>query len=118
MANMRVTYSNLLVACLLFSLWPSTFADAQSPPEQGKALYDTRCAACHGEKGKGDGPASASFPAKSTNFNDGKFWSSDAAKLIADAIQKGKGIMPSISMKPEEIKYVTDYMTRTFKPKR
>jgi mono/diheme cytochrome c family protein len=113
-----VRYCNLLAVCLFLSLLSVTVAGAQSPPERGKTLYMTKCASCHGEKGKGDGPFSASLPAKSTNFNDSKFWRGDAAKLITDAIQKGKGIMPSISMKPDEIKDVTNYMTRTFKPVR
>jgi len=111
-------YRNLLAACLFLSLWSFTVAGAQSPPERGKTLYMTKCATCHGEKGKGDGPFSASLPAKSTNFNDSNFWRGDSVKLITDTIQKGKGIMPSISMKPDEIKDVTNYMTRTFKPVR
>lgn len=114
----RMRYRNLLAACLFLSLWSFTVAGAQSPPERGKTLYMTKCATCHGEKGKGDGPFSASLPAKSTNFNDSKFWRGDSVKLITDTIQKGKGIMPSISMKPDEIKDVTNYMTRTFKPVR
>lgn len=32
--------------------------------KNGKALYHTYCAPCHGDKGKGDGPASASLNPK------------------------------------------------------
>ena len=32
--------------------------------KNGKALYQTYCAPCHGDKGKGDGPASASLNPK------------------------------------------------------
>jgi mono/diheme cytochrome c family protein len=116
MATLTVVCSNLVVACLLLSLCPSTSAAAQSPLERGKAIYEDKCAVCHGEKGKGDGPVAASLPAKSTDFSDGKFWRGDATKLISNAIQKGKGIMPPITLEPGEIKDVTDYMTRTFKP--
>ena len=35
--------------------------------KNGKALYHTYCAPCHGDKGKGDGPASASLNPKPTD---------------------------------------------------
>lgn len=114
----KVAYCNLLAACLFLSLLLFAVAGAQNPLERGKTLYMTKCASCHGEKGSGDGPFSASLPVKSTNFNDSKFWQGDTTKLITDSIQKGKGIMPSISMKPDEIKDVTHYMNRTFRPVR
>jgi mono/diheme cytochrome c family protein len=33
-------------------------------PSDGKALFATYCAACHGETGRGDGPAAAGLPAR------------------------------------------------------
>lgn len=116
MANMKTLCCTLLTACLLLWLWPSTSGAAQNPPERGKTVYAAKCAVCHGEKGKGDGPVAASLPAKSTDFTDGKFWRGDAAKVITNSIQKGKGIMPPITMEPGEVKDVVDYMTRAFKP--
>ncbi|MCZ7582047.1 MAG: c-type cytochrome [Deltaproteobacteria bacterium] len=37
---------------------------------KGKAVYLQYCAACHGESGKGDGPAGAALNPKPRNFND------------------------------------------------
>jgi mono/diheme cytochrome c family protein len=38
---------------------------------KGKAVYATYCSACHGEGGKGDGPAAASLTTKPRNHTDG-----------------------------------------------
>ncbi len=51
----------------------------QTPPStsdrggRGKALYDTHCAECHGETGKGDGPASGVLHPKPRDFTAGKY---------------------------------------------
>lgn len=41
-----------------------------APPDQAAALYQSRCASCHGESGRGDGPAAASLEPQPTNFRD------------------------------------------------
>lgn len=38
---------------------PNPLAADPGAKARGKALYDSACAACHGPKGKGDGPAGA-----------------------------------------------------------
>ncbi len=40
--------------------WPSI--------DEGKQIYQRKCAACHGKKGKGNGPAAAPLKPKPTNF--------------------------------------------------
>jgi cytochrome c553 len=37
---------------------------------KGQATFNSQCAACHGEKGLGDGAASAALTPKPTNFTD------------------------------------------------
>lgn len=57
-------------------------ADAISNPLQndqtsiakGKKLYQQLCAVCHGDKGKGDGIASAALTPKPANFTSEKIW--------------------------------------------
>jgi mono/diheme cytochrome c family protein len=37
---------------------------------RGRAIYATKCAVCHGERGAGDGPAAAALPVKPAPFTD------------------------------------------------
>lgn len=50
---------------------------ATAPPEEplamGERLYRDNCAACHGDKGGGDGPAAKFLQPKPRNFGEGKF---------------------------------------------
>jgi DMSO reductase family type II enzyme heme b subunit len=39
----------------------------------GKALYEKKCALCHGEKGDGNGPAAATLDPKPRDFTKGKY---------------------------------------------
>lgn len=41
--------------------------------QQGKAVYDQHCAACHGATGEGDGPAAVWLYPKPRNFSSGLF---------------------------------------------
>ena len=45
----------------------------QNTIKQGKKLYQQFCTICHGDKGKGDGLASAALNPKPVNFNTDKF---------------------------------------------
>lgn len=38
--------------------------------EQGKAIYASRCAVCHGDEGDGKGPAATALPVKPPDFRD------------------------------------------------
>lgn len=52
----------------------------QKAIKQGKSLFQQLCAICHGDKGKGDGIASAALNPKPANFMKEKFHSqSDGA---------------------------------------
>ena len=44
-----------------------------SEPNLGKAIYNDKCAYCHGQNGKGDGITSPLLHSKPRNFTDGKF---------------------------------------------
>ena len=73
------------VAVLLLSAWAAVAAAA----EDGKALYQTKCAMCHGKDG-----VAKSTAAGSRNLNDPAFQSAVSAAEIAAVIEQGKNKMP------------------------
>jgi mono/diheme cytochrome c family protein len=66
----------------------ATVASAQNK-EEGKKFYVTYCSSCHGESGKGDGPAAASLPVKPANHTDGNVMNKMSDKTLTDIISKG-----------------------------
>ena len=68
--------------------------------DHGRDLYKLNCAPCHGEQGKGDGPAAAGYNPKPRNHTDAAYMSTLTDEDIAKVIQyggaiKGKPLMPS-----------------------
>jgi mono/diheme cytochrome c family protein len=56
---------------------------------KGKVSYATNCSACHGDAGKGDGPAGAALDPKPRNLVSGKFKNGAAANQVFDTLSKG-----------------------------
>jgi mono/diheme cytochrome c family protein len=78
------------------------YAMSLSVPEkvvsQGKALYDEKCADCHGTAGKGDGPDAAMLSNKPNDFTDQAFMAQNsAAKLYQDITSGVQPDMPAFS---------------------
>lgn len=58
--------------------------------KNGAAIYTTAgCPACHGPKGNGDGPASASLNPKPRKFTDAKVMKTLGDKYLMTVISKG-----------------------------
>lgn len=72
----------------LIALAAATAVSAQNKDE-GKKLYTTYCSSCHGDNGKGDGPAAASLPVKPANHTDGNVMNKIPDKTLFDIISKG-----------------------------
>jgi len=75
--------------------------------EDGKALYDSKCAMCHG----GDGVAKK-MAAGSKNFNDTEWKKTATADGIIKITKEGKGKMKGLGEKlnDEQMKAVADYV--------
>jgi mono/diheme cytochrome c family protein len=74
---------------------------------EGKTLYDTKCAQCHGKDGIAKPPGNGS-----KNFNDPAFQSAWSAESIATITAEGKGKMPGYRSKlsSEQIKAVAAHV--------
>ena len=85
-------------------------------PANGKAIFKTNCASCHGASGGGDGSAAKALNPKPRNFKKGlkgfKYGTSLAAikKTISEGV-KGTGMPPwKYSLKPAQIDAVAKYV--------
>jgi mono/diheme cytochrome c family protein len=79
--------------------------------ESGQALYDKKCAMCHGKDGVAKKMAEGS-----ANLNDPAWQKATTLEAIIEVIAKGKGKMPKNEGKltPDQIKAIAEY-TKTLK---
>ena len=80
------------MATLLFlitaGISPSV-ADEKGEAKEGKEIYDHLCDACHGNAGKGDGPAGAHLPVKPADLTDAKLMKALSDQYLFDIIKNG-----------------------------
>jgi len=74
------------------------FAGDVKSIDAGKVLYETYCVACHGEKGKGDGPASLSIKTKPADHTSGKMQKQSDGSVFWK-LTEGRPSMDMISYK-------------------
>ena len=95
------------VGVLFWALRPSREASvpAASGPPNGRALYATHCAACHGANGKGDGPGAAVVRTPMPDFTNEAAMKRVDDTFLAEIIKKGgsqfgrSNAMPAWGMK-------------------
>lgn len=87
--------------CVLASVaMAATLAFAQQPEAQFAALYQTKCAACHGAEGKADTPAGKKLNTR--DFNRPEVMKATDQELIA-ITAKGKNKMPGFEKKLTDV---------------
>ena len=106
----------LMLLCMLVLV---TALKAQAAdPEEGKKVYMQFCASCHGQSGKGDGPAAAALNPKPRDHTDRQYMSSLSDDQLFKVIKEGGAsvgkspLMPpwGPSLKDDQIKDVIAYV--------
>jgi len=89
---------------------------------QGEQMYATMCSACHGEAGRGDGPAAATLAVRPANLAAGRIKAgSDPVQLyyrIATGIKGDTGqAMPAFgALPPDQIWSIVAFLEREVIP--
>ena len=74
---------------LLAAMAPESFAGQKGDPEAGKSSYNLLCGTCHGNGGKGDGPAAAALPVKPQSLADAEYMKSLSDEHLFKVIKEG-----------------------------
>lgn len=81
----------LLAALMLPAVSAAPAQEATPGMEEGARIYLERCAACHGESGRGDGPMAKMYPVPPTNFADAALMQTRTDEGMREIISKGGG---------------------------
>jgi len=109
--------------------WRLARAEAQQAgdPARGKAIYQKKCALCHGEDGAGDGPGAATLDPKPRDFTKGLYKvrttasgrgpsDADLFRIITEGMPGTS--MPSWKSLPEKDRWDLVAYLKTFAPDR
>lgn len=96
-----------LTTLMLLALVPAAVASAAPAADDGKTLYETKCAICHGKNGVAK-PAGKG----SRNFDDAAFQASSSIDGIAKVTSEGKGKMPAYrsTLTPAQIQAIAAHV--------
>jgi mono/diheme cytochrome c family protein len=80
---------------------------------RGQELFAENCAACHGERGEGDGPEAGSLSVSPINFTDQEFMGTRSAADLFVSITNGLGEMHSFADLTEDDRWALTSFLRT-----
>lgn len=96
---------------------PAALAAERGNPERGRALYRYGCQVCHGEQGRGDGPASKNFDPGPRDLTDARYTQGLSDDYLFRVIKTGGGPFGKPNMpawgallKDEEIRDLVAYL--------
>jgi mono/diheme cytochrome c family protein len=110
------------VTVFIMALWAVLLSTTRvayaADAEQGKKLYGQFCASCHGQSGKGDGPAAAALNPKPRDHTDKEYMSKMSDDEMLKVIKNGGAsvgkspLMPpwGASLKDEQIQDIMAYI--------
>ena len=112
---MRKVWVYTIISILLGLALLGTISPVAAESGPGKALYEEKCASCHGTNGDGQGPLASVFDPAPADFRRPEFWQGNVNQKITNTVEQGHGPMPAIDLSPNQIKAIIDYMSHSFK---
>ena len=88
----RYVCAGILIASTVLSVGAALAADAAvtaNSSSQASNIFQSRCAVCHGDDGRGDGPAASNMNPGPVNFHSQSWQASVTDAVIAKAIVNG-----------------------------
>lgn len=104
-ARRRLAVPLLIVTVLLLAATTAAGAERDGEPSAGRAVFETHCAACHGDQAQGRGAAPAL-----TGVVDRL-----GAQTVADVVRDGRGGMPAFGnrLDAQEVADLVAYLDST-----
>ena len=97
---------------------PNPVLKTESGLQAAKAIFDDKCAQCHGDTGKGDGPEAAMYEPKPADLSDAHMMSEMTDGEIFYKISEGREPMPTFKKQlTDEQRWQLVHFLRTFAKK-
>ncbi len=114
----RRLYASALLIILCTLVLATTPKARAADPEEGKKVYMQFCSSCHGQSGKGDGPAAVALNPKPRDHTDREYMSKLSDEQLFKVIKEGGAsigkspLMPpwGPSLKDDQIRDVIAYV--------
>ena len=92
----------LLIVSIVYAQKKNPIEATQDSIAKGQSIYKKNCQMCHGEKGKGDGPAARNLKEKPFDFTQKAKMEKLTDEEMFKVISKGEAPMPPFERKLSE----------------